>query len=182
MVRNRPVLVLSLVSIAVVMLFLISLGSGGPVGFIAHTMDQDYSKFTTDIRHSFQLTREEMGHSAWVFLHTIAATYEEEPSEEQKQAAKNLIYSLTQVFPCKECRGHFTKLLAAHPPRLDTRYDFTLWLCEAHNIVNDRLGKPQFPCGKVSQAWPATLKGDCGCDDPSEEGAAFLEPDSTSTS
>ena len=40
-----------------------------------------------------------------------------------------------------------------NPPIVDTRVNFSKWVCELHNEVNDRLGKPQFDCSKVLERW-----------------------------
>jgi FAD-linked sulfhydryl oxidase len=32
------------------------------------------------------------------------------------------------------------------PPKLDSREEFALWVCEQHNLVNEKLMKPQFNC------------------------------------
>lgn len=34
-----------------------------------------------------------------------------------------------------------------------------LWLCFVHNLVNKRLGKPEYPCDKLEGDY------DCGCGD-----------------
>lgn len=33
------------------------------------------------------------------------------------------------------------------------RYDLSLWMCQAHNHVNERLGKEPFDCKKVDERW-----------------------------
>lgn len=47
------------------------------------------------------------------------------------------------------------KALAAHPPRVGSRREFSLWMCEFHNRVNAQLGKPTFKCDlrKLDEAW-----------------------------
>lgn len=54
------------------------------------------------------------------------------------------LYSLVHTLPCQECRGHWKMLLDTYPP--DTRNSCTLqiWALNAHNRVNQRLGKPHF--------------------------------------
>jgi muconolactone delta-isomerase len=47
--------------------------------------------------------------------------------------------SLAQRLPCGQCRADFVAILAAHPPRWD---DYFAWTVEVHNDVNTRLGKP----------------------------------------
>ena len=36
--------------------------------------------------------------------------------------------------------------VASNPPRLGSRADMSLWLCEQHNVVNELTGTPAFPC------------------------------------
>lgn len=58
------------------------------------------------------------------------------------------------------CAKHFGAMLAREPPRLDSREALAQWLCERHNEVNRRLGKPEFGCdAKVLEE----RYGDCGC-------------------
>lgn len=39
--------------------------------------------------------------------------------------------------------------------RVDSRASFSEWLCEQHNIVNKKIGKPLFPCTmeKLDERW-----------------------------
>ncbi len=41
------------------------------------------------------------------------------------------------------------------PPAVDSQSDFELWMCEAHNQVNARLGKPLFNCKVAALRWPS---------------------------
>lgn len=53
-----------------------------------------------------------------------------------------------------------------HLPQTSSRGSASLYLCHLHNLVNSRLGKPEFDCG-------VNLRDvyDCGCaDDEDEEG------------
>lgn len=51
-------------------------------------------------------------------------------------------------------------MLKDYPIKNDSRYDLVHYLCDLHNIVNKRLGKPHFDCNKAFEFWG----GDCGCD------------------
>lgn len=97
---------------------------------------------------------------------------------------------LGKLYPCDECRKHFEyvglacmynetsiraqiilylsfvlvfyrEMIEISPPDTSSNAKFSLWLCERHNEVNRRLGKPEFPCelGPLKKRW-----GDCGCD------------------
>ncbi|PSC75506.1 FAD-linked sulfhydryl oxidase ERV1 [Micractinium conductrix] len=109
-------------------------------------------------------SREEVGRATWTFLHTLAAQYPEHPTRQQKRDARNLIDILTRMYPCGECAAHFKELVGSHPPQVATRADFSLWMCEAHNIVNRRLGKPTFNCSLVQSRWAGLECGEDGAD------------------
>lgn len=41
--------------------------------------------------------------------------------------------------------------------------DFATWMCEVHNEVNDRMGKPLFDCATVEERWrTGPSDGSCG--------------------
>lgn len=61
-------------------------------------------------------------------------------------------------------------VVCAHCCRVDSRTSFSVWLCEQHNIVNKKIGKPSFPCTmeKLDERW---RKGKPACwgEDADEE-------------
>lgn len=97
--------------------------------------------------------KEEVGRATWTLLHTIAAQYPEKPSSKQQKDVKAFIASLSLVYPCTECAAHFQKLLKSKPPNTASSDAFQQWLCELHNDVNKRLGKPHFNCQLVQSRW-----------------------------
>ena len=46
------------------------------------------------------------------------------------------------IIPCLSCRQHFEKVLEENP--VPEAGDYFKWSVDVHNIVNVRLGKPQF--------------------------------------
>lgn len=102
-------------------------------------------------------SRGELGKGTWTLLHIMASTYPVIPSPEIKQDHKIFFQLLPRIYPCPDCRGHMRQMFQEFPPQLDSRRDFMLWLCEAHNMVNRRLNKPTFDCEKLDDRW------DCGC-------------------
>lgn len=62
-----------------------------------------------------------------------------------------------------ECAQHFQSLLARHPPRVGSRKDVVQWTCEAHNLVNERLNKPQMNCDGIEKLYG------CGCGELEED-------------
>jgi len=106
------------------------------------------------------LNRSQLGRSTWELLHTTAAYFPDEPSEDEKKAAKDLIEALGVIYACKHCREHFSEHLKEHPPDVSSRKSLSLWLCHTHNIVNEVVGKPQFPCSfeKLDNRWRSGCK------------------------
>jgi len=104
--------------------------------------------------------RAELGRAGWLLLHKIATTYEDSPTTAEQARLARFLDDWSYLYPCSECAGHFRQLLAESPPDTSSRLAFMAWLCEAHNTVNGRLGKPQFPCGvdPLEARW-----GGCGC-------------------
>lgn len=43
--------------------------------------------------------------------------------------------------------------LGNSPPAVESRQEFSQWMCRLHNEVNQRLGKKMFDCSKVDQRW-----------------------------
>ena len=99
------------------------------------------------------LSREELGRGAWGLLHTVAASFPEEPSRRDRREASRLLNALAWLYPCGECAEHFQELLRAEPPTLGSRTAFAQWLCRTHNRVNTSLEKPLFECSAVDLRW-----------------------------
>ena len=57
------------------------------------------------------------------------------------------------------------------PPRVESRGAFAVWVCEQHNLVNEKLGKPLFPCdlATLDKRW---RKGEARCWGEEEGGGA----------
>ena len=107
------------------------------------------------------LTKQEIGRNTWSLLHSIAASYPNEPTEEDKKQITNFIYGLAHLFPCKICGSHLLKMLNKEGVHANSREDLVNYICKIHNIVNKVLEKPVFDCKKAFDFWG----GDCGCDD-----------------
>ena len=82
------------------------------------------------------------GPKFWDFLTTIAFSYPDNPSYEEKTAMLNLFLSLPQILPCKLCGEHCYENLIKSPPQVDNKDSLTRWLVNFHNMVNNELGKP----------------------------------------
>lgn len=84
------------------------------------------------------------GPHGWRFLHYVTIGFPEQPSEVEKMNVYTFFQSVADVLPCAECRGHFRELLIDSPPRVQSGRELREWLFQAHNTVNERLGKPIF--------------------------------------
>lgn len=64
-----------------------------------------------------------------------------------------LVDCLTRIYPCGDCARHFAELVRRDPPDVSSGQRFRMWLCRVHNLVNVRIGKPQFNCGLTDARW-----------------------------
>ncbi len=104
--------------------------------------------------------RAELGNGAWTLMHRMAAGWEKSPTEGQREEVTQFFHLMSKLYPCPDCAAHFRQLLAASPVDARDNRKLSVWLCHAHNQVNERLGKPLFSCELESLAkrW-----GSCGC-------------------
>ena len=104
------------------------------------------------------------GRATWTFLHSMAAYYPDEPTPAQQGSAKRLLSDFATLYPCGSCAEHMGGYLKTNPPRVGSQSALALWMCEMHNEVNERLGKPVFDCRKVNERW-RDGPPDGSCDD-----------------
>jgi mitochondrial FAD-linked sulfhydryl oxidase len=90
--------------------------------------------------------REDLGSHSWVLLHSIAAYYPDSPSTEDRTRAKQFVEAIGHFYPCTHCAEAFREDLKTTPPKVESRADFSVWMCNMHNKVNAKLDKPTFPC------------------------------------
>lgn len=64
---------------------------------------------TGAFKHGCPLDKDELGHSTWNFLHTMAAAYPEKPTETQKEDVKSLFGILSRSYPCETCAKDLSK-------------------------------------------------------------------------
>ncbi|OCF46104.1 thiol oxidase [Kwoniella heveanensis CBS 569] len=108
-----------------------------------------------------ETAKAELGRSAWRVLHLMTLRYPDEPTEDDRHALKSYFHLFSRLYPCGECAAEFQKLLKEYPPQTSSRKTASLWLCHVHNLVNERLGKPEFDCLTLDATY------DCGCGDES---------------
>ena len=95
----------------------------------------------------------------WTMLHMMSGSFPETLSPTLIRKWNTFIVLFAHLYPCKLCSGHFLKLLEEVGPFSgETKEDLMKWLCDVHNRVNKRLGKPKHDCTKVAEEWNT-----CGC-------------------
>lgn len=86
------------------------------------------------------------GPLGWMTLHSVSCLYPENPSSADKQILLKYLAAFKETITCPKCQSHFESMLnmykRSYPNWIDTRYDFFLFVCRAHNTVNRRLDKP----------------------------------------
>ena len=85
------------------------------------------------------------GKNCWNFLNAVAISYPNNPTADQQSQMNIFIHSLPPVLPCAMCRNHFKKIVdeTLDSKALGSRYGLLVWLNNAHNAVNIRIGKPE---------------------------------------
>ncbi|XP_053996713.1 FAD-linked sulfhydryl oxidase ALR [Hylaeus anthracinus] len=113
-------------------------------------------------RDDCPLDKDELGSRTWSLLHTMAAYYPDHPNEEQKSDMRNFFYTFSKFYPCYVCAEDLREQLKQSPPQTDSQKQLSYWLCDIHNEINEKLGKPRFDCNLVDQRWKdGWLDGSC---------------------
>lgn len=121
---------------------------------------------------------EELGRSTWAFLHSTAAYFPPDPSAQQQSSMLALLRALPDLYPCHSCAIALGEEYAREEreggwqdPALRLKQavksgpSLRKWLCGIHNEVNQRLGKPSFPCTErtLGERWlDGPPDGGCG--------------------
>lgn len=83
----------------------------------------------------------------------MAAYYPEVPSYKQQRNMRKFLDTFSQFYPCWYCAEHLRDEMTKMPPKVESKRSLGKWLCDMHNIVNERLGKPIFDCNKIDERW-----------------------------
>jgi FAD-linked sulfhydryl oxidase len=104
-----------------------------------------------------------LGRSSWTLLHSIAATYPEQPPPALQTETSAFLRTFSKLYPCWVCAEDFQDWMSKNTPKVSNRSEFGQWMCEAHNAVNVKLGKKEFDCNKWEERWRTGWK-DGRCD------------------
>ena len=81
------------------------------------------------------------GPKTWFFLESAALGYPEEPSDDEKHSAKELIIGLQHLLPCHACRVHYSEYLHGYIKHtsvdeiVKNRNSFIEYIVAVHNNV-----------------------------------------------
>ena len=107
-----------------------------------------------------------LGKSSWTLLHSMAAWYPDIPTEEQQNRMKNFYTTLAEFYPCTFCAKDFEEQIEISPVQVESRTNLCLWLCEQHNLVNEKLGKDLYQCNinNLDERWRKSSTPKCNQD------------------
>ena len=108
---------------------------------------------------------EELGRSTWTLLHSMAATYPPTAPPETQSIMKQFISTFSKLYPCWVCAEDFQDWMVqpGNQPKVKGQDELGMWMCQAHNAVNVKLGKKEFDCTLWKQRWKDGWK-DGRCD------------------
>ncbi|KEF62688.1 uncharacterized protein A1O9_00661 [Exophiala aquamarina CBS 119918] len=108
---------------------------------------------------------EELGRSTWTLLHSIAATYPPTAPPETQSIMQQFLSTFSKLYPCWVCAEDFQDWMArpGNAPKVKGQDELGMWMCQAHNVVNVKLGKKEFDCTLWKERWKDGWK-DGRCD------------------
>lgn len=95
----------------------------------------------------------------WGSLHLACLSTSVELSEQEKEAVRTFVDSLTKLLPCPMCRVHFAEVLAKIPlePALASGPELFSWSVAVHNEVNMSIGKPVYTVEEAFVYWSGAM-------------------------
>ncbi|CAJ1936734.1 unnamed protein product [Cylindrotheca closterium] len=108
----------------------------------------------------------ELGRSSWKLLHSMAAWYPETPTQDQQTNMTAFMRTLAEFYPCTWCAKDFQESIKEAPVKAESRTELCMWLCDQHNRVNKKLGKPVFDCNmkNLDERWKKSTNPKCQSD------------------
>lgn len=89
--------------------------------------------------------KEQLGRSTWFLLHEIVKHNKD--TDDNSYYLGSLLDALANIYPCPRCRIHIDEYLRENNPRMTEQF-----MCDFHNDVNVRLGKPLYLCNDATPA------------------------------
>jgi FAD-linked sulfhydryl oxidase len=99
-----------------------------------------------------------LGKHTWAVLHSIAASYSNNPNKTDKINIEKFFNGLIYNYPSKN--NLIKNIIKENPLKNSNREELVYYICNIHNIMNKKLNKNHFRCKNAFDIWG----GDCGCD------------------
>ena len=86
------------------------------------------------------------GSSAWKFLHTIALSYPQKPTQQDKSDYKQFFLLLEKVLPCETCADNFKQHIKEIQidKHLNGPHELFSWTVKMRNAVQKVLGRKEY--------------------------------------
>jgi hypothetical protein len=102
------------------------------------------------------------GPAFWFSLHNGALRYPKQASPIWKERMKHFIMGIPVMVPCEKCADHATAHLEDNWSNMDDivscRDNLFKFFWEFHNLVNQRLGKPQMSLDDAYKLYGGNIK------------------------
>ena len=101
---------------------------------------------------TLNITPETWGPYWWGVIHLTTLSYPAMPTQEDKNAIRTFVETISKVLPCLNCRQNFNEHIKKIPLTdeiLATNTTLIQWGIDMHNEVNKMLGKPSITISDV---------------------------------
>lgn len=106
--------------------------------------DDDASGTSTRDGRVLPPNRRELGRAGWLYLHSMAASFPENPTDMDNLQTKAWCYSFASLYPCHICRDSLIEIYKRIPPITNSRRNLLMWTYDVHNSVNLELSYPTY--------------------------------------
>lgn len=112
------------------------------------------------------LTIDKWGPGAWNTLHTFAHRAPLRLGDSDAREWKHFLTLFADRLPCPTCRKHFGAYIAEHvtDTTFNTRQEIVIFLNNAHNDVNVRLGKRTWTLDEHNRVYSTPSQKNCEWD------------------
>lgn len=89
------------------------------------------------------MSKKDWGNISWILMHSLAQKVRGDDFLNSKELLIKIIFNICDNLPCPDCRVHANKLLKmSNIHNISSKKQLIAFLCEFHNIVNQKLKKP----------------------------------------
>jgi len=92
----------------------------------------------------------------WYVIHSLPL-YIKTYDQRTRSEIVGFLYDVALTHPCSVCSGHFMQYQKDNPWTGNSLAELVFWLCNFHNNLNTKLGKPWFDCKKYAERWGIQL-------------------------